>query len=337
MVKVLLNLYFKVYKQRTCTSCDGNTICLSCADQKSKTLKLAPLLSQYLYDQKKLDLAGIGSFLLDASSRTSTDAQHLSEGISFKYDALVKEDANLISYISTETGKMKALAASDLGSYIDLAREFLNIGKPFQIEGIGTLVKSKNGDLEFTADHLLIDKVKETGIKELSATSTSDESITTYESLRPRSEKTPILKRILFGLLIIATTGLIIWAGYRVYKYNSPANSNNEQTTEETIPVSDTSKYIPSFSDTTASEKKSVEANTGNYRFVIEEANKRRAFYRYDMLKKGGLPIKMSTKDSVIFKLFFVMQATPADTARISDSLTVWYPAVNHKRAFAEQ
>jgi hypothetical protein len=300
-------------------------------------LKLAPLLAQYLYEQKKLHLAGVGTFLLDPSSRISTDTQHLSEGISFEYNASVSEDENLIGYISKETGKMKALAASDINSYLDLAKEFLNIGKPFQIEGIGTLVKNKSGNLSFTPDHLLIDKVKETGIKELSATSTSDESLTTYESLKPRIEKAPVLKKILFALLIVGTTGVIIWAGYKVYKHNSP-QTDNEQTSEETLPVTDTSKYLsPGENDTIAVQKNSSQLNSGNYHFVIEKAGRRRAFYRYEMLKKGGLPIKMSTNDSVTFKLYFVIKATSADTARITDSLTNWYPAVNHQRAFVEE
>jgi hypothetical protein len=300
-------------------------------------LKLAPLLAQYLYEQKKLSLAGVGTFHLDPSSRISTDTQHLSEGISFEYNASVLEDDDLIGYISKETGKMKALAASDLNSYLDLAKEFLNIGKPFQIEGIGTLVKNKSGNLSFTPDHLLIDKVKETGIKELSATSTSDESLTTYESLKPRIEKAPVLKKILFALLIVGTTGVIIWAGYKVYKHNS-SQTGNEQTSEETVPVADTSKYLsPGVNDTLTAEKKPLQLNDGNYHFVIEQAHRRRAFYRYETLKKGGLPIKMSTNDSVTYKLYFVIKATPADTARITDSLTTWYPAVNHQRAFVEE
>jgi hypothetical protein len=52
-------------------------------------------------------------------------------------------------------------------------------------------VKNKNGDLEFTADHVIVGKVKETGIKELSATSISDGLLTTYETLKPKAEKSP--------------------------------------------------------------------------------------------------------------------------------------------------
>ena len=241
-------------------------------------MKLAPLLAQYLYDQKKLDLPGIGIFLLDPSARTRTDAQHFSEGISFEHNAAVKEDEHLISYITAQTGKMKALASSDLSSYIELGIQFLNIGKPFQIEGIGTLV-NKNREFQFTADHLLIDKVKETGIKELSATSISDESLTTYESLKPHVEKSPTLKRIFLTFLVLATVAVIIYAGYRTYKRNSPVSANEEnQTANETVPVSDTTKYISPPTDTVVSVKQPVQtANNGNYHFVIEVASKKRA------------------------------------------------------------
>jgi len=151
-------------------------------------LKLAALLAEYLYQQKKLDLAGIGTFSINPSRQINSDAQHPSAGISFEHNASVKDDDELIGYISAQTGKMKTLASSDLSSYIELGLQFLHIGKPLQIEGIGTLVKTKDGGLDFTADHLIVSKVKETGIKELSATSISDELLTTYETLKPKEE-----------------------------------------------------------------------------------------------------------------------------------------------------
>jgi hypothetical protein len=311
------------------------------AKQKSNTLKLAPILAQYLYDQKKLDLAGIGIFLLDPSLRTESDARHASQGISFQYNPATKDDERLISYISLNTGKQKALATSDLSSYLELATQFLNIGKPFQIEGIGTLVKTKSG-LEFTADHVLTDKTKEANIKELSSTSTSDQSFTTYESLKPHVEKDMPHKNIFLVLLILVSTGIIIWAGYKMYKSRSSGNNDNSKTEvenkkDETVPATDSSQFVTRPVDTMRSVKPNENTSPGNYRFVIEVANKRRAFYRYDMLKKGGLPIQMSTPDSITFKLFFVLAAKPADTGRISDSLSVVYPAINHKKAFAEK
>ena len=296
-------------------------------------MKLAALLAEFLYQQKKLNLAGIGTFSLDPSAQINTDDQHPSEGISFVHNASVKDDAELIGFISAQTGKMKTLATSDLASYVELGLQFLHIGKPLQIEGIGTLVKSKNGDLEFTADHVIVGKVKETGIKELSATSISDGLLTTYETLKPKAEKSPRSKKFFLVFLAAATIAAIIWISYRL---NQPSTSAETETAQEIAPtITDTAQNVSSV-DTTTIKQPTVQASDGKYKFVIEVANKKRAFYRYYKLKKD-LPIKMSTTDSTTFKLYLVLPATAADTARIADSLTSRYPALNKRKAFAEQ
>jgi len=293
-------------------------------------LKLAALLAEYLYQQKKLSLAGLGTFLIDPSARMNSDAQHPSEGISFEHNAAVKDDDNLVGFISAETGKMKTLASSDLASYIELGLQFLNIGKPLQIEGIGTLVKNKNGEFEFTADHLIVGKIKETGIKELSATSISDELLTTYETLKPKEEKSPLSKKFFLAFLAMATIAGIIWVSY---KLNQP-NSSSQTSMEITSAITDTVQKLPPV-DTTV-KRPIAKTSDGSYKFVIEVANKKRALYRYYMLKKGDIPVQISTTDSTNFKLYFVIPATAADTARIADSLTSRYPALNKRKAFAE-
>ena len=293
-------------------------------------MKLAALLAEYLYQQKKLSLAGLGTFLIDPTARMNSDAQHPSEGISFEHNAAVKDDDNLVGFISAETGKMKTLASSDLASYIELGLQFLNIGKPLQIEGIGTLVKNKNGEFEFTADHLIVGKIKETGIKELSATSISDELLTTYETLKPKEEKSPLSKKFFLAFLAMATIAGIIWVSY---KLNQP-NSSSQTSMEITSAITDTVQKLPPV-DTTLKQP-IAKTSDGSYKFVIEVANKKRALYRYYMLKKGDIPVQISTTDSTNFKLYFVIPATAADTARIADSLTSRYPALNKRKAFAE-
>ena len=297
-------------------------------------MKLAALLAEYLYQQKRLNLAGIGTFLLDPSARTNPDSQHLSEGITFEHNASVKPDDNLVDFISAETGKMKTLASSDLASYVELGLQFLNIGKPLQIEGIGTLVKNKGGELEFTADHMMIGKVKETGIKELSATSISDGLLTTYETLKPKEEKSPRSKKFFLAFLALATVAAIVWIGYRLNQPNLSTVTESAQ--EIASPVADTTKTVSPVDTVKMVQQAATKSSDNTYRFVIEVANRKRAFYRYNMLKNGDLPVRMSTTDSTTFKLYLVLPATSADTARISDSLTSRYPALNKRKAFAE-
>ncbi len=191
----------------------------------------------------------------------------------------------------------------------------------------------KSGKFEFTADHLIVGKVKETGIKELSATSISDESRTTYETLKPKEEKSPLAKKFFLVFLALATTAGIIWVSYKLNQ-----NKSSPQTAlEETPALTDTSNNVSLVDTTTAVKQPMAKASNDNYRFVIEVAAKKRAFYRYYMLKKGNVPVQMSTTDSTTFKLYFVLPATSADTARIADSLTSRYPALNKRKTFAEQ
>ena len=298
-------------------------------------MKLAALLAEYLYQQKRLDLAGIGTFSIDSSARTNSDSQHPSEGISFQHNASVKDDDNLIVFIAAETGKMKTLAFSDLQSYVELGLQFLNIGKPLQIEGIGTLVKNKNGNLEFTADHVIVGKVKETGIKELSATSISDELLTTYDTLKPKPEKSSRSKKFFLVFLALATVAVIIWISYRLNQNNSSAQT---ETAQEIAPaITDTVKNVSTIDTANTIKETLPKISANSYRFVIEVAGKKRAYYRYGILRNGNLPVHMSTTDSTTFKLYFELPATAADTARIADSLTIRYPAINKRKAFAEQ
>jgi hypothetical protein len=303
--------------------------------QNPTTLKLAALLAEYLYQKKQLNLTGIGTFSFDPSAQINSDAQHPSEGISFQHNASVKEDDNLVVFISAETGKMKTLASSDLASYVELGLQFLNIGKPLQIEGIGTLVKNKAGELEFTADHVIVGKVKETGIKELSATSISDELLTTYDTLKPKTERSSPSKRFFLAFLALATIAGIVWIGYRLNQPTAPIQS---ETAQELAPsTTDTTQNVSTIDTTNTVKDPLPKVFNNSFRFVIEVANRKRAFYRYRMLKNGNIPIRMSTTDSTTFKLYFELPATTADTARITDSLTSRYPSINKRKAFAEQ
>jgi nucleoid DNA-binding protein len=315
-------------------------------------LKLASILAEYLYQQQKLDIAGIGRFTVTIA-RLDPDGRNPSQAVNFENNTTIKEDEGLVEYISKHTGKMRALASSDLNSYIDLAKEFLNIGKPFQLEGIGTLVKKRSGEYDFTSDNSLLDKGKE-GMKELAATSTSDESFTTYENLRPHMEKSAPYTRLFYGLLIIATTVIILWGGYTLYKNKTsgpaktdensvtPVTENNQRLSEP----GNQSSNQPSENNSNAqisvnphpvptSSSQAVNPPAGSHKFIIEVAGRQRALKRFNQLKEFS-KVRMTTGDSVTYKLFFVLPATASDTARIRDSLHVVYPALNKRKGWVE-
>lgn len=319
--------------------------------------KVAPILAQYLYTNKRLELPGIGVFLLDPSVNTEVEnnKQNKSvnlEGVSFEYNPATKESPELIAYISSNTGKMKALASSDLESHLELAQQFLNIGKPFLFEGIGTLTKTKSGELIFTSGQLLPEKMREHTTKETTASYTHEEPVISFKSvlLNPKAK----WKKPVAALLVLAGIVIAVLGGYIVYKKSKAGKETIpvvETKPEETKPqpteiIKDTAKYlnkdtvaavpvkkdsiiIPPVQNTTPSSI----ATAGNYKYVLEIAGIKRAFFRYEKLKHYQWPVQMETKDSVSFKLFMVLPTAAADTMHIRDSLT----AMNGRKVHIEQ
>ena len=135
------------------------------ASQNPFGLKLPQLLSQYLYQTRKIDLPGIGSFTLDPAvvipQETDRIGQIPATGISFKNANISVPDDALVNFIKEVPGKMKSLAAADLDFYLTTGKQLLNIGKPFYLEGIGTLIKNKEGYLDFTPGDYMVARLDE--------------------------------------------------------------------------------------------------------------------------------------------------------------------------------
>ncbi len=113
--------------------------------RKIRNLKLSSVFAQYLYQHKKLNLPGIGSFDIDPSVSVPDVAEKSSadfgQYIHFTNKPVARPDEEFIDFIRVQTGKIRPLAESDLESYLSDGKLLLNIGKPFFIEGVGTLHK----------------------------------------------------------------------------------------------------------------------------------------------------------------------------------------------------
>ncbi len=276
-------------------------------------MKLSHLLSQFLFSQKQLSLAGIGRFSVD-------EAGH----ITFEQDRLVKEDPALVNYIAEQSGKMKSLVAADLDSYLELARQFLNIGKPYLFDGIGILAKNKFGQFDFEQSSTLIEK-KESAGEGRDTTSTTENSFTDYQEMfSPKKAKGSATKKMVTWVIVIAGISLAVFGGYLVY--TKTKNNNTTSQNQELPPKPAVTTPLPIQNDSSPAMVAVKPADsTSLYRFVIETANKQRAFKRYNDLKSYGLDIKMDTKDSVLYKLYFLKQVKPADTSMIKNTLAINY------------
>jgi hypothetical protein len=305
------------------------------AQQNPNTVKLAPILAEYLYTNKKLDVPGIGTLQIEDADIPDTEDRKQSQpiSISFRNDTSIKEDPDLISYIANKTGKMKALAASDLGSHLELAHQLLNIGKPFVMEGIGSLTKLRSGQYEFSQSEITTDKLKDRTTKD--SKGTSEESFTDFT--KRSSAVTFKAGKLVPLLLIIAGIVIAIVVGYKMYEKRVSKNTDTtatvpESSKEETVPVKMDSSAFIKTADTTKSSDTVITREPvlkkGTYKFVVEEANNERALLRYNSLKSWGLPVQMETTDSVNFKIYFMLPSSITDTAKTMDSLRILYTPV---------
>jgi hypothetical protein len=304
-------------------------------------LKLPQLLSQYLYQTKKLELPGIGSFTLDADAVIPQESDRIGQmaatGIRFRNAVIPAADDSLINFIKEHTGKMKSLTEADLDFYLTTGRQLLNIGKPFYLDGIGTLIKTKEGGLEFAPGDYMVARLEEHSPERRAAG--LDEPAREREAQGNSTKQGVLLVLIIVGLAVIG------WAGYYLYK----RNSFSEPVEKQAVVLPDTSKSGSSRTsgqvDTVSKAKDSAAAKptaptpdapvpavpppgAAMYRFVILSTdNKHHALRRYNQLLGYQLNIKMDQKDSAWFKLYFPIAALPKDTAYIKDSLSDTYAA----------
>lgn len=316
---------------------------LNC-DEKFFNLRFDLLLAQYLYQHKKLNLPGIGVFEADSSVYTTDESdrqKQAMEGITFVNKTILKADDGLIDFIKEQTGKMKPLAISDLESYLTLGKQFLYIGKPFYLEGIGTLQLAKDGSFEFIPGQYITTKLEDPNIERSEGKNRS-----VHEENRIKQESnTNTIKKMLLALLIIGGLTVIGWGGY--YFYNMYVNQQSNMVAEDSSSLKHTNNSSSSLEDSiltssTATQAKkdsqslvkslgvqSTPSNStveGNYKFIIETTtDKARALKRYKDLRSFGNKILLQTNDSTTFNLYYSLPATPADTLRIRDSLNRWF------------
>jgi hypothetical protein len=302
-------------------------------------LKITHLFAQFLYTNKQLDLPGIGTFLLDPSVVIDIDKNKQQKpvdlnGVTFKYDTSIKEDPELITFISEHTGKIKALASADLYSHLELAKQFLNIGKPYLFEGIGSLAKKQSGELSFTPGYVLAEKMESISSREHTKESVTEEPAGDYTSVFLNKKDKAAWKKPAAIALILAGFGLAIWGGYTVYKNNAAKKDNPViEKTPDTEGVTIIKDSTVTTKDSLAKIQTVPATPAGSVKFILETSPKERAFFRYNRLKTFQWKVEMETKDSSLFTIYMLLPVNAADTSRVLDSLS----RLNGKRVYIQQ
>jgi hypothetical protein len=283
-----------------------------------------------------MSLPGLGVFTLDKSivlpDENDRNLHSTPNAVQFQNANIMAAEKELISFICEQTGKIKPLAISDLDSYLNLGTEMLNIGKPFYLEGIGTITKNKTGKFDFSPGEYTL--IKETG------TSADHDKKKIYaKDKKQLTENLPVQNRT--GLKVLALISALIivgLGGWMMFKRNSqPVSESGPDTSsvvQQPVPVAtdslkkdsvqkDSAKILPIDTPHLVA---TVHPGTP-YKFIILATNdKPRAMKRYSQLIGFDLKAHYYHVDST-YKVFFQFPALAKDTTHIKDSLRKEYAA----------
>lgn len=302
-------------------------------------MNLAPLLAEFLYERKLLELSGIGRFRLDPGFQAQPDKKgglrlELGDGVRFESLPSIREMPELVQFLSEKTGKIRALAAADLESHLEVARQFLNIGKPFPFTGIGTVTRDRAGQFHFTPGETILERFADQRLPE-TGSEDPDNGPESFRSIFYGRKDRKSIRGLAMLTLLVAGVGLAIWGGYRIYLRSASRTPDTETATEKSSivpkdriePAEMTPTAEPDSAAPSGPSVAALPAGSGPaaFKFIVETANRARGLQRYATLKKYGVDIRMETGDSVQFRLFFLQNALSSDTTRIIDSLRRLY------------
>ncbi|MEI2708105.1 MAG: hypothetical protein V9E96_03695 [Chitinophagaceae bacterium] len=281
--------------------------------------------SSYLYKHQIVAIPTIGEFTLDKAiqANEAKDGEEFfpTEGISFTYNKYATVEPVFVKFIKELLPKPISLIESDIEDYALQITDWLNIGKPYTINGIGTLTKLHDGAIEFS-----VGKPKIENIADIVASIAQKEN--TYESLVAKNKKSVELnlKKLLaiFGSLILLA--IVVWLGIFLYKkrfvhatkpvvvdtvkapVRNPIQTNLQPHKESTtnIVTTDTVRYKMYF---LASKYKEKADKLFEYWSKLEKINRD----------------ELIVNDTMRYRLFFYKKAVPKDTAILKDKLAIYF------------
>lgn len=302
-------------------------------------MKIEQLIVQHLYNTKRVAIQGIGIFKLKPDVILPTegdkDFSMPSDAFSFEYNLKTPEDEGLVDFIVQQTRKIKPLATSDLESYSILSKQFLNLGKPLVIEGVGTIQINQKGDYEFIPGQFITPKIDDIPkqLREKRDESVSFESEATTDNSR---------RNLIIGLSL---AGLIL-AGLAFYYFLALKKPTGSDTSEQTITINDTfnKEIIKTDSlktDTTlknrpdsvgldtniaGSATQIIKTDSSSFKIILKEYSTQESVQKaYARLTSYGHKVLIIKIDSTRYKLAIPFTLPLSDTVRVRDSLKIFF------------
>ncbi len=291
-------------------------------------MKFDELLAEYLYETKTLHLEGIGTFTLDGKVSVPNESDkgiyYPIDGLNFKHRPREGTDEALIAFLVKKLGKIQPLVRSDLESYLSNVKQFINLGKPYTIEGIGTLHINNQGTYEFTPGNFL--PVKE----ELNPKRENPEH--NYPQKGQNSAGGKLLLIALVVLISLAALAAMGWGVYTLVVNNKPAE---EEVSLSADSLQTQNPLVDTINDASVKPVGDSIASTGNtgdtaqYKMIFEiTPEKQRAISRSSKLQISKINAgydSVGDGNNRRYRIFVTKRLSAADTVKVRDSVARFF------------
>ena len=296
-------------------------------------MKIEQLLVQHLFNTKQVKLQGIGMLKIKSGTEINPETDKDEPTFSFEYNLKTTEDESLVNYIVQETRKIKPLASSDLESYTILAQQFLNLGKHFYIEGIGTIQKNQLGHFEFIPGLFMSPKIGDP------AKQSKDKNDEQLADLETESLNTNKSRNLIIGLSVLG----VVLIGFVLFYFISSKNNNSliQPVLNASAKVKNDSANNNKLNNTDSIDvngkivpRQTNSADNGSFKIVLKEYPTLKAVeIAYAKLTDFGHKVKIVKIDSVKFKLIMSFIRPLKDSSKVKDSLKQFFggkPYIEH-------
>ena len=277
--------------------------------------KFDEYLYEYISQNRELSLENAGRFYTASASADSENTESVIPGtLRFSYNKKAVTDEAFIDFLALKTGKLRMLMASDFSSYLDQVRSFINIGKPYEIPGIGIIKAGNTGQYEF-----------------LSSTG-KPESTKIYKPVQQRLHKpadSALAGRVFLkfntAAIIFIVVGGLGWGAYSLFVKNSNWAQNSDNNNNSQMVLENTNNNKDSLHKNSNTSQSSAQLNAGDSvrcRYIQEITPfVLRAKSRTKKLNQFGYTAGYDSTGNKGFRIFTIHSSLVKDTLYLKDSL----------------
>lgn len=292
------------------------------------------LITRFVYQHGEISLQGIGTIkLLDAIPDTEYLQKHKLtpiQGLEFVHQKTAQTTPAFVKFYAEQRGKIASLAENDVEAYLSMASQFLNIGNPVELKGLGTIAKQKDGTLVMNPGYFIA--AKDDGpapkFRERHQKTAAD-----YAAEKEAEEQTEQRNKTLRGVLMALAAVAVLAIGWWIYKSGIGREADTaivatDSGLSATDLSADTSALRPLAPDTSLqnagdTSRRQVLAGIGtdtstvyNWKAVVLKiSSRRRADSLYNAKYKSyAMPMELDSASGV-YRIVTRFQARTVDTA----------------------